>query len=485
MQEPSYRIENGRKIYSIECRVDAHRRPLIPAIAEAGANRESSNAVAPNPTGSPHVPDDIDDPDIVSVHMRVISGVTAYPTMGWLGPQRVEYGHDNSRGIREIPPHMAERKRPVPLQWNHSYDIKDKAGSLVNGYWEDSTDIEAGVNAWTRVNRKYDPKAAMGLETGEIDATSIAVWFDMERSHPDMPFEQFVEAAAGDTEIEGKAVAWLPYKLKDVLHHAMVWSGADANSGPRAIENSINSSAGPPCPENSGMSGTDAAPTTNPNMRAETPATTTAAEAADNHTPRGGITLENTPKQILDSLCRDLGFDVTLSEEGPIPEELRGRISTRIMGLNGVNARYGELEARTAKLAAEYLPADHGAITPLDIMNALAPRLDLAVHGERYIADLRAEALKAFDGAKTDPANKAEQTLAEKTIREAIAETTDVDRLHAWIAEYDGDKKAKFGTRADLRVSANEELPPVTPSVDLTAEQQRIQASMNRWMGGK
>jgi hypothetical protein len=340
--------------------------------------------------------------------------------------------------------------------------MEKKAGRLANAYWEESTDIKPGVNAWAQVNRKYDPKAAMGLETGEIDATSVALWMDMERSHPDMPFGDFVEAAANGEEIGGQPVAWLPYKLNDVLHHAMVWSGADPNSGPRAIMNQDRKSL-------------------------DEEASTTNAVYAAHNSKRGGTLMgdEKTALEILNSLCKDLGFDVILSEGAPIPDGLQAKLSNRATAYIMGTTRYSEIEARLTRMAEKYLSADSAVIAPLDILESLAQRLDLAVHGEKYLADLRAEALKAFDGAKVDPANKAELTASEKTIRELIERSNDVEQLKGFFDEYDGQKAAKFGAKSDLRTSAAEDLPPVTSTNEMTALQRQIYASAKRWRGDK
>jgi hypothetical protein len=334
--------------------------------------------------------------------------------------------------------------------WNHSYDSRDIAGRISDPYWEDSTDILPGVNGWARVNRNYDPKAAIGLETGEITATSIGVIMEKELSHPDMDFDTFVSLAAEGAIVDGKQVAWLPVKCIDVVHHALVWAGADPNSGPRPMTNA---------------------------------ASLDAAEAAVNPNPRGGIELEIKAIEILNSLCKDLGFDAILSEGSEIPDDLLVRLRHRLDAGTEALTRCFEVDARLARAKQAALP-DKPNATTMETLNALIDKVPLARYGEAYLADLRNQALVAFDGAKTDPATKPDMTLAEKTVRGVIEATEDPEALRAWIAEYSKEKLDKF-PKPDLHSSVDEGLPPHVGVADITAEQRRIAASFNRWQGGK
>ena len=301
MKEPNYRIENGRKIYTTIDQIDCVRRPDPKATPPKDAakseerNEAGSGDIPPAQSGS-------GDPDVVSVHMRLITADDAYPSMGWLGPQLVKYGHNGGQAVKEIVGLMNSASRPTPLMWNHSYDAHDIAGKVNDAYWEESSDIKPGANGWARVNKNFDPKAAMGLKTGEINATSIGVVMEKERSHPDMEFETFVTLAAEGSEVDGKQVAWLPIKALEVVHHALVWAGADPNSGPRPVSN-----------------------TRKTETNGDNAASIHDAEASKiNH--RGGISVEDNTIKILDSLCKDLGFDVILSE-GSIPEGHAARVA--------------------------------------------------------------------------------------------------------------------------------------------------------------
>ena len=459
MKEPTYRIENGRKLYRMDVRIDAQRRPVpnLPPPDINLAKVQNTNGLPQEQTPAP-VAAAGEDPDIVRMRFRLISTVDAYPTKGWLGPQHVDFGHLNGQAIREAEGLINNAPRPVPLMWNHTDDITMKVGHIENAAWEDSKDIRPGLNGDLVVRRGYDAKAAFGLETGVLDATSIALGGEYELSHPELSFSQFVEAAGEGRVINGKPVMWLPVHTSEVYHHALVWSGADPNSGPRGVANARAT------------------------IPAATNKTETAALAAQNDT-RGGITMGNAIK-ILDSLCKDLGFDVILSEGAPIPEGLEAKVSKRLGDMKNGTARYNEIAARLTE-AWEKLPDKaEGKVSALQMIEAMEARMGLATFGEKYVSDLREQALNAFDGAKSDPAKKAEQSLEDKTIRSVIAGSSDVEQLKAWAAEYNAQKAKKFGPQGDQKTSVTEELPGVTQA-ELTAEQRRIQASMKQWEGDK
>lgn len=462
MKEPKYRIENGRKIYTIESRIDCLQRPAPPKKAPTAPTAQNNTAVEPGATAPQS--SEQEDPDVVSVHLRLMTADDAYPSVGWLGPQLVKYGHNDGQAAKEIVDIINKASRPVPLVWNHSYDAHDIAGRVNDAYWENSIDIKPGANAWARVNRNFDPKAALGLETGEINATSIGVVMEKERSHPDMDFETFVNLAAEGAEVDGKQVAWLPVKTLEVFHHALVWSGADPNSGPRAITNSKDHE----------MNGGDTA-------------SINAAKSAKNPNRGGVFMAENKALEILNSLCKDLGFDVILSEGTEIPADLLTRIKPRVDAWREGLRRYSEMESRLSRVKTEILPEATTA-SAMDILNALIDKLPAAKYGEAFLADLRKQAVVAFDGAKTDPANKPELTEAEKKLRGVIEATTDVDTLRAWIAEYSKAKEDKFPNQ-DRHSSTNEPLPPhASEDANMTAEERRLSASYKRWMesqGGK
>ncbi len=90
------------------------------------------------------------------------------------------------------------------------------------------------MNSPVRVNRQFDARTAIGLETGELDAGSIAIDNTFSLSHPRMDFEEFVERQ-GEI-VDGEKVRWLPEHTTSIDHFALTLSGADPYAGPREAQ---------------------------------------------------------------------------------------------------------------------------------------------------------------------------------------------------------------------------------------------------------
>ena len=189
--------------------------------------------------------------------------------------------------------------------------------------------------------------------------------------------------------------------------------------------------------------------------------------------------MENKSIQILDSLCRDMGFDVVLSDEANVTDELQARMAKRLAAYQAAATRYGELEARLSRLAEKHLPKAQ-LNSSVETLDALAERLDMAVFGENYLNDLRATALKAFDTAHFNPSGT--QSLAHKKLRATVENSSDVEELKAFAAEWAAESAEKLG---DTRTSKGEDMPPVNAEAELSAEARKILASLERWNGGK
>ena len=166
-----------------------------------------------------------------------------------------------------------------------------------------------------------------------------------------------------------------------------------------------------------------------------------------------------------------------LSDEAMVTDELQARMAKRLAAYQAAAERYGELEARLSRLAEKHLSKAqfNSSIATLD---ALAERLDLASYGENYLNDLRATALKAFDMAHFNP--EGTQSLAQKKLRATVENSSDVEELKAFAAEWEQEAAAKLG---DTRTSRGEEMPPVNGAAEISAEARKIQASLHRWRG--
>lgn len=431
---PPYRTENGRKIFTIDAKVDAARR----VASDAGGGRRAQIPPAGNQAADPAAGGMVN-PDEVRVRFRLLSAVDAWPTMGWLGPQLVRYGHNDGAAIRQLPDLINNRPRPLPLMWNHSFDIHDKAGKVERAEWEQSGDIPPGVNGELVVNRNYDPKAAIGLETGELDATSICVHFDMEMSHPDMDFTMFWDLA-GDAgmphEVDGRIVAWLPVAATEAYHHALVWAGADSNSGPRNEE-----------------AGSEPSPLHNEEQHAAAQSGT----AANNNT-EGGQGVMDKIIALCAAVLNALGIDAVLGDKGEVPSGLHDRVTEKLAGLLNLRDQYNALASKLQSLEKGLLKEGETSLSAAEIVERLPGIVDMAKYGEAYLSDLRNSALGWFDKAKVDP-SKPELSNEAKQIRAVIAACTSVEQLKAYVVEYQQAAEKRFGPVGDLRISAQEELP--------------------------
>lgn len=444
-KQPPHRVENGRKVYTVNTTINSFSRDAPPPshrVAAAHSSKppeeESEESAKHAGGGEPPGRNEGAQTDLVRVPFRLISAVRVWPTMGWLGPQLVDYGHNDGAAIRQIPEICAKRRRSVPLTWDHSNSSKDRAGKVENIVWEDSKDIPPGVNGDAVVNKRFDEKAAVGLETGELEASSICVQLDMEWSHPDMEFMDFI--ALQGREVDGEIVRWLPIAALDVLHHALVWAGADPNSGPRETESENGATANA--------------------------ATTNTASAVQN-THDGGEDMEKV-LALLTACCAALGIDVVLAKDS-VPDKLQERMEAKLTALKEAQGKYNELASGLQGLENRVKQDGDTSLSSADVLNRLPARLDLAVAGEQYIADLRAEALKWFDSAKVDP-QKPEISAEAKAIRDVIAACGAIGQLKAYCAEYKAQAEKRFGPTG-MRSSEGSEPPtqqkPAATGADL------------------
>jgi hypothetical protein len=361
---------------------------------------------------------------------RLISAVQAWPSSGFWLPQLVDYGVDGGRVLKEAVS-AVNNGRP-DLLWNHSSDAHDVAGYVENATWEDSTDIVPGVNGDLVVDPAFDAKAAMGLEKGLIRSGSIGVTMDCRPSHPDMEFEDFVEHQGED--IDGEKVRWIPTRLHDVRHMALIPSGtgADPNAGRRDHQNNTN----------------------NP-------------KEVKTEIPQGGNGNMKEMVALLSDLSQKLGVEVALSEDASLPEGLKERLNKKVIKLMAVSEKYNVLCSKVEDLGEGV----SDGVTPLshdELFDAIKARLELAKHGEKLLTHYRADALKWFDAAKA-ALGTAEQTDADKRIRGRLAKADDLDLLEDAAIEYRTIAEAEFSAK---RTSEGNEIPtgsaapePINPDI--------------------
>lgn len=449
LKEPPFEIRNGKKVYRMQFRVDSQLRGMPPAgQGQAGKPAPQTNNAATTDGGAsgPGGQESTGDADagaLVRVPCRVLSAVDTWSWHDWYGPCFVRNGHDEAKALRQVIGFINEAPRPIPLMWNHSEDMHDKAGFVENAAWEESKDIPPGVNADLVVDRRYDEKAANGLELGVIDATSVAWWPHSERSHPDMDFWTFMELQG--KEVDGEIVAWLPLECQGVQHHAMVPAGADPNSGPR-----------------------------NEHCR-----TQNAAAAATNTKPEGGGGMEKELMALILAVCNGLGVNVALVAGQQIPDWLERSLTDKVTALNGAVNQYNEVAKTLQSLGGSLLNEGETSLTVAQVLERLPGRLALAGHGEEFLKYRKEEALAWFDKAHVDPANQQGLTDVQKRQRERIAHCNDLTELADTIIVNQEVAKKRFGPQTNLRTSEGDEVPQNT--AEPSAEDRRIRAQMNRW----
>lgn len=427
LEKPPHRIENGRKVYTLTHFVNSAPRKApgaTQAVTVSNAAVDTTGAAPGDETGA-----DGDQGQSgrnaheVREHTRLLSMIATWCWNEYYGPMFVDYSYDNGAAIRQIPDLVNNSPKQVPLMWNHSEDIARKAGRIADASWEESTDIPPGANGYQIVNRLYDPKAALGLELGELDSTSIAVDFDKVRSHPDMDFWTFMDLQG--KVVDGVMVAWWPIAAKRVCHHALVTAGADPYSGPREEQEQSMQNA---------------------------------ATAAANTRPEGGRGMDELIG-LLTAVCNGLGINVALSAGSPIPETLEKRVTDQLTTLRNAQANYNDLAAKLQGLGNSLLKEGETALSAAEVLNRLPERIALAKHGEAFVANQQQTALAWFDKARVDPANKDNLTDVDKRRRERIANSTDLQFLADEIAVCQAEAKARFGPGKNMRSSVGHELP--------------------------
>jgi hypothetical protein len=444
MNEKVTKLENGN--YLLETIVDCHRRAPIKKQASKVENQqakdtdntENENTAEPeaDTTGDSPVPS-----NVFMERWRLISADMLYPSMGWLGPQLVDYGANEAHALKQAVD-IINTKTP-PLCWNHTSDIQAVAGHIERAGWENSKDIKPGINGYLVVDHEYDPKAAKGLEKKILNAGSISLSFEMKPSHPEMDFDSFV-SMQGD-EVNGELVRWLPQECLDVAHFALVQAGADPMAGPRLSNEKQNN-------RNTSDIGD---------------------EVMTNDKLNSAVTLLST---ICEALKID-GFDAeNVSDE--FEAKVREQIESVQSNLESVTAQLATLTDKIEGLKS-FIDPEAKDITTGDILAKLPEVLGYAQYGKTFLQALKEEALKCFDTAKCDAENK-ELSDSAKEIRKVIENTTSINALKAYIEEYKPQADSRLG-KVDHRSSKGEELPVEKPTAtDVTQIEMNIRESVQR-----
>lgn len=187
---------------------------------------------------------------------------------------------------------------------------------------------------------------------------------------------------------------------------------------------------------------------------------------------------KNAAAQALQAVCKALGMEVILNDDGKqVPESLTGDLSAKIEAGRQAIRHFNEL-ARGVQALAEHVKLEGDAdLTSAEILNRLPERLALAKHGELYLQDLRQEAKRAYGAAKVDP-DAARQPEHVQRMLKRIEASDDVEFLQDTIAEYGGEALNRF------TAGGSAQMPPVPPNqpapTDMTADEQDIREAVAR-----
>lgn len=121
-----------------------------------------------------------------------------------------------------------QRKKPLKVQRNHSFDIEDTLGTVPKAWWDNSEEFSApGINVMSRLDWKMYPNEVRKLLSNPplIESSSWAFMFSWQQSHPDMKWWQFMDLLGH--EVDGEVVCLIVTEISEYYHFGLVWAGGD------------------------------------------------------------------------------------------------------------------------------------------------------------------------------------------------------------------------------------------------------------------
>lgn len=105
---------------------------------------------------------------------------------------------------------------------NHDADVERWKGYTQKPVW-DTENEPNGINALMVLDRTVDANLARGVEIGALKSASVTIWFEYERSHPDL--RNFYDYLG--EEVDGEIVRFIVTKLVRAAEVSIVWEGED------------------------------------------------------------------------------------------------------------------------------------------------------------------------------------------------------------------------------------------------------------------
>lgn len=110
----------------------------------------------------------------------------------------------------------------LTLYANHWADVESWKGFVQEPVWDDQN-TPNGINAKIVLDRTVDPKLARGVETRALRSFSVTIWFEYQKSHPDLAgfWDRLGE------EVDGEMVRLIVTKITNAGEVSVVWEGED------------------------------------------------------------------------------------------------------------------------------------------------------------------------------------------------------------------------------------------------------------------
>lgn len=108
---------------------------------------------------------------------------------------------------------------------NHNADVNAWKGFTKGAVWDEKND-PAGINSLLVIDKTIDPRLARGVETGALKSASVTVWFEFERSHPELKY--FYDHLG--EQVDGELVRFVITKIVRAAEVSIVWEGEDPHA---------------------------------------------------------------------------------------------------------------------------------------------------------------------------------------------------------------------------------------------------------------
>lgn len=110
----------------------------------------------------------------------------------------------------------------LTLYANHNADVNNWKGFTKSPVWDEKNKPN-GINALLVVDKTVDPRLARGVEIGALKSASVTVWFEFEKSHPDL---RYFYDHLGE-EVDGEIVRLIVTSMTRAAEVSIVWEGED------------------------------------------------------------------------------------------------------------------------------------------------------------------------------------------------------------------------------------------------------------------